>query len=116
VQGVALDIAERAIAARPRQSRVVVYEDLCRDAEARFKELYDFCRLTWNDLVAAAVMQRTRGDATLGADDPAGTVRNTAAMPDAWRAEIKPKDLADVRAGWMAAAPSRYTDDADWAV
>lgn len=114
VQGVALGMAERAIVDRRRRSRIVAYEDLCRDPEARFKELYDFCRLPWNALAAATVVERTRGELTRGADDPAGTVRNTAAMADAWRAEITADQLADVRAGWVATTPSRYTSDEDW--
>jgi hypothetical protein len=116
VQGVALAMAERAIAIRPRRSRILAYEDLCRDPEARFKDLYDFCRLTWNDRVAAVVLERTQGEVTRGADDPAGTVRDTAAMADAWRSEITAEQLADVRAGWMATNPSRYTSDEEWAL
>jgi hypothetical protein len=107
VQGVALSMAP---------SFVVAYEDFCREPIARFRALYDYCELTWTDAVAASLAERTRGDIVRGADDPAGTTRNTAAMANAWRAEISASELAGVRAGWMATNPSRYTTEEEWEI
>jgi hypothetical protein len=93
---------------------LVAYEDLCADPFACFRDLYDLSGLHWTEAVAASLRASTEGDITRGADDPLGTTRNTAAMADAWRARVTRDQLAQVRAGWDATNPSRYTDDADW--
>ena len=107
IQGLALGMATSVTA-------LVAYEDLCADPFSAFRDLYDVAGLQWTDAVAAALRASTQGHIVRGADDPLGTTRNTAAMADAWRARITADQLADVRAGWEATNPSRYTDDADW--
>ena len=109
MQGIA---ATRVDAAAP--AATVTYETLCAAPFASFQDLYDVCGLTWTDDVAALLRASTGGSIVRGADDPLGTTRNTAAMADAWRARITPEQLADVRTGWEATNPTRYTDDADW--
>jgi Sulfotransferase domain len=109
IQGIAL-----ARAGQVALAALVEYETVCRDPEPVFRDLYDICGLRWTDAVAASLRASTSGEITRGADDPSGTVRNTAAMADAWRARITPSQLADVRAGWEATNPSRYRDDTDW--
>jgi hypothetical protein len=107
IQGIALARATSVTA-------TVSFEDLCADPFACFGDLYDVCGLRWTESVAASLRASTDGAITRGADDPLGTTRDTASMADAWRARITPDQLADVRAGWEATNPSRYTDDADW--
>lgn len=109
IQGIALGMATSVTA-------LVAYEDLCRNPEPAFRDLYDIAGLTWTDDVAASLGAATQGMITRGADDPLGTTRNTAAMADAWRTRVTAEQLADVRAGWEATNPSRYTDDADWEI
>jgi hypothetical protein len=111
IQGIAL---QRALAAAT--TAMVAYEDVCADPEACFQDLYAIAGLKWTDAVAASLAASTAGDITRGADDPLGTTRNTAAMADAWRARITPEQLDQVRTGWEATNPSRYTDDADWSI
>ncbi|MEY2418798.1 MAG: hypothetical protein QOG90_1478 [Actinomycetota bacterium] len=111
IQGIAL---ARAEAVGP--TALVAYEDVCRNPEPIFRDLYEIAGLTWTDDVAAALGASTEGTITRGAEDPTGTTRNTAAMADAWRARITADQLADVRGGWDATNPSRYTDDAEWEI
>ena len=107
IQGFALSMATAVTA-------LVSYEDVCADPFACFRDLYDVCGLRWSDDVATSLRASTEGDIVRGADDPLGTTRNTKEMADAWRARITSDQLADVRAGWDATSPSRYTDDAEW--
>lgn len=109
IQGLALAMAERSAL-----TALIEYELLCAAPDAAFRDLYELCELRWTDAVAASLRASTEGDITRGADDPAGTTRNTAAMADAWRARITPEQLRDVRAGWEAANPSRYLDESAW--
>lgn len=106
VQGVALR--------RATGLRTVAYEDLCRAPMATYRELYDAVGLRWSVEVEVAVVASTSGAETVGAADPAGTTRNTAAMADAWRDRIDPAALRDVRVGWEATAPDRYVAEDDW--
>jgi hypothetical protein len=109
IQGVALAMAEQAAV-----TATVEYESLCAAPEPCFRDLYDIAGLTWTDAVAASLHASTQGDITRGADDPTGTTRNTADMANAWRARITLEQLREVRDGWEATNPSRYTADEDW--
>jgi hypothetical protein len=111
IQGLALQLASSAAV-----TATVAYEDVCADPFACFRDLYDICTLRWTDAVTATLRASTEGSIVRGADDPLGTTRDTAAMTDAWRARITPAQLADVRTGWDATNPTRYTDDADWSL
>lgn len=107
IQGIALARATTVTA-------LVTYEDLCRDPQPWFLDLFELCGLTWTHAVAASLVASTSGSTVRGAEDPLGTTRNTVEMANAWRERITPQQLADVRAGWDATNPSRYTDGVDW--
>lgn len=111
IQAIALARANAVVTAA-----TVAYEDVCRAPFEVFRDLYEMCGLRWTDGVAAALRASTEGDLTRGAQDPTGTTRNTAAMANAWRSRITAEQLHDVRTGWEATGPSRYTADADWEI
>jgi hypothetical protein len=91
--------------------RLVQYETLCPDPITQFFELFEFAGLTWDERVAALILEQTAGgDET----DPYSLARNSRAQIDRWRSEIQPHELADVRAGYCHSPLPWYQGAEDW--
>jgi hypothetical protein len=91
--------------------RVVRYEDLCRDPEGEFRALFAFAGLGWSGRVREAVAVRASGGDRASTF---GTRRDSRRMADAWRGEIAPGELDDLRRGYTEAGAQLYAAPEDW--
>lgn len=110
-QAVVLRLALAALEGHPAW-RLVRYEDLCRDPEGIFRDLFGFAGLTWDDGSAGRVAAHSGAGGTADRADAYGTRRDSAAMAEAWRG-LEPEVIAGVREGWQAMRPPLYGPD-DW--
>lgn len=91
---------------------VVRYEDLCNDPIASFRRLYDFAELRWTGQVEEKIGRETSA-ATHDRSKAYRTVRNSQVMAGAWRCDLTPQEIADVRDAYLAYEP-RYYRAEDW--
>jgi hypothetical protein len=112
VQGRALRAAFGTLAAYPAHHRVL-YEDLCAEPVAQFRNLFEFAGLKWDAAAAAFLTERTTQEDGSNAWD---TTRVSHRMIGAWRRKATPAHVAALRATYQTFGLDCYRDDADWAM
>lgn len=92
-------------------SRLVTYEELCRDPVTKLIGLYRFCGLRYDGAVETRIRRATSGG---DRSAPFTTRRDTSRMADAFRREITADRLARLARGYRAFDLPVYASDADW--
>ena len=82
------ELAVDAMSGNPN-TRLLLYEDLCRDPIAETRELFAFSRLDWNQQTEAFIRQSTSYS---GAERYYSVFRNAVASADRWRTELSQQD------------------------
>lgn len=91
---------------------VVRYEDLCDDPIAAFRQIYDFSDLRWSDQVEARILRETSA-AAHDRSRAYDTTRNSKLMARAWKHDLAPDQIAQVREAYLSYEP-QYYGAADW--
>jgi hypothetical protein len=93
-------------------TRIVLYEDLCKNPLACFQDLFDFAGLTWDASMAARIEQ----DTSEHREGVYETRRHSQAMLRAWTKKLDAETVAQVRAGYAGFDLPWYQSDEDWLV
>jgi hypothetical protein len=75
-------------------SRVILYEDLCRDPETVTRQLFSFAGLEWNEQTASFLSASTQFDGAAGYYD---VFRATRSVTDRWRTTLPQADQEAIR-------------------
>ena len=117
-QGVFQGAVQRVVTdtlASHEDCRIVPYEEICVDAEAKLQELLDFAGLNIDDSVIKRIAELSSGD-ELGGSNTYGTRRNSQKMARAWKRRVKAEQLAALQAGYLAFDLPYYNSAADWTI
>lgn len=90
---------------------IVHYEDICADPIARFRDLFDHCRLDWSTEIERRIRRQSSSN-----DDPSSyaTSRISQRTADAWRRTLSAAELAEVRRGYMRQPLPWYQAESHW--
>lgn len=111
VQGAALTALAR-LEGTGERVRLVQYEELCADPEARFRELAEWAGLEWTPALDQRL--RSTSQATAGRDDAYDTHRDTRAMPLVWRSRVSVDEARRLRRTLAEFNLPWYAADSDW--
>jgi hypothetical protein len=92
---------------------ITVFEKLCADPVAGFRHLYRFAGLDWDRHVEAWITQHSSAGERA---DAYGTQRNSVEVAQAWKSEITPEALAELRRAYQAFALPWYDSIQDWSI
>jgi hypothetical protein len=90
---------------------VVTYEDLCARPTTRFRELFAFAGLMWNERVERLIEEKSAGGKPV---TPGSTTRDSKKVIDAWKERITAHELTQLRAGYQIYDLPWYTSSDDW--
>jgi hypothetical protein len=90
------------------------FEELCRDPEGRFRELYRSLDLDYGEGVREEHARLSSGNGGSARERPHGVVRSSARVAGRWRDEIPEAELAAVREVWERFDLPLYRQAADW--
>lgn len=92
-------------------SRVVCYEDICRDPLPGFRSLYEFAGLSWNGEVQQAIEAQTTVE-DHNRYESYSLYRNSRAMAETWRSEVDGQALEEMKQAFTAYGLPYYAADA----
>ena len=92
---------------------ILRHEDACREPDARFRAVYERLGLSWSPEVERFLAHTTSSSNPTWQPRADSILRNSADHADAWKRELTPDQIAEIRERTGEVASGFYTD-ADW--
>lgn len=93
--------------------QIYQYEDICEDALASFKRMFEFCELEFDSETEVKLMRSTASQKKY-TPGSYSLKRDTKAMASLWKARIEPEQLSLLKTAYLKLSPCYYCDDGDW--